>query len=83
MRENEGEPQAPFRGRGLGVGTNIGGISRQLKALAQKKPPAFVPEALKAAATYSPTWCRSTIGASELNFSVRDGKRWILTAITA
>ena len=36
-----------------------------------------------AAATYSPTWCSSTIGASELNFSVRYGKRWILTAITA
>ena len=35
------------------------------------------------AATYSPTWCSSTIGASELNFSVRNGKRWILTAITA
>ena len=26
---------------------------------------------------------RSTIGASELNFSVRKGKRWSLTAITA
>ena len=25
---------------------------------------------------------RSTIGVSELNFSVRNGKRWILTAIT-
>ena len=25
---------------------------------------------------------RSTIGASELNFSVRNGKRWDLTAIT-
>ena len=37
----------------------------------------------KAAAAYSPTWCSSTIGASELNFSVRDGKRWTLTAITA
>ena len=36
----------------------------------------------KAAAAYSPTWCSSTIGASELNFSVRYGKRWILTAIT-
>ena len=36
----------------------------------------------KAAATYSPTWWGSTIGASELNFSVRNGKRWILTAIT-
>ena len=38
---------------------------------------------LKAAATYSPTWWGSTIGASELNFSVRYGKRWILTAIAA
>ena len=38
---------------------------------------------MKSAASYSPTWCRSTIGAGELNFSVRDGKRWILTAITA
>ena len=37
----------------------------------------------KVAATYSPTWWGSTIGASELNFSVRNGKRWILTAITA
>ena len=36
----------------------------------------------KAAAAYSPTWWGSTIGASELNFSVRYGKRWILTAIT-
>ena len=37
---------------------------------------------LKLAATYSPTWYSSTIGAGELNFSVRDGKRWILTAVT-
>ena len=37
----------------------------------------------KAAAAYSPTWWGSTIGASELNFSVRYGKRWVLTAITA
>ena len=36
----------------------------------------------RTAATYSPTWWGSTIGASELNFSVRNGKRWILTAIT-
>ena len=39
------------------------------------------PSKLKAAATYSPTWWGSTIGASELNFSVRYGKRWVLTAI--
>ncbi len=37
---------------------------------------------LKLAATYSPTWCSSTIGVGELNFSVRNGKRWILTALT-
>ena len=37
----------------------------------------------KVAVTYSPTWWGSTIGDGELNFSVRNGKRWILTAITA
>ena len=36
----------------------------------------------KTAATYSPTWWGSTIGDGELNFSVRNGKRWFLTAIT-
>ena len=34
----------------------------------------------KGAATYSPT-ISSTIGASGLNFSVRDGKRWDPAAI--
>ena len=48
-----------------------------------KKGPGQMTRAFrKAAATYSPTWWGSTIGASELNFSVRDGKRWILTAVT-
>ena len=28
------------------------------------------------AATYSPTWCGSTIGANGLNFPVRNGKGW-------
>ena len=37
----------------------------------------------KAAAAYSPTWWGSTIGAGAFNFSVRDGKRWFHTAITA
>ena len=37
----------------------------------------------KAAAAYSPTWWGSTIGAGEFNFSVRNGKRWFITAITA
>ena len=36
----------------------------------------------KTAATYSPT-SRSTIGASGLNFSVRDGKRWDTGAMAA
>ena len=36
----------------------------------------------KEAATYSPTFYRSTIGATGLNFSVRDGKRWDPGAIT-
>ena len=33
------------------------------------------------AATYSPTWYSSTIGANGFNFSVRDGKRWSPVAI--
>ena len=35
----------------------------------------------KAAATYSPTAQRSTIGVRGLNFSVRNGKRWIPAAV--
>ena len=35
----------------------------------------------KVAMTYSPTNICSTIGAVGLNFSVRDGKRWIPNAI--
>ena len=51
----------------------------------QKSPASFdVGDSYKkVAATYSPTWWGSTIGDGELNFSVRNGKRWILTAITA
>ena len=37
----------------------------------------------KTAATYSPTLHCSTIGASGLNCSVRNGKRWDTAAITA
>ena len=36
----------------------------------------------KKAASYSPALHCSTIGASGLNFSVRNGKRWNPTAIT-
>ena len=51
----------------------------------ERSPKTVVSELLvkKVAATYSPTWWGSTIGDGELNFSVRNGKRWILTAITA
>ena len=41
-----------------------------------------VTDSLRTAATYSPNWWVSTIGADELNGSVRDGKRWILIALT-
>ena len=37
----------------------------------------------RTAATYSPTWWGSTIGAIGLNFSVRNGKRWDPDAVTA
>ena len=51
----------------------------------QKKSPTVVRQSgtRRTAATYSPNWWVSTIGDGELNFSVRNGKRWILTAITA
>ena len=35
----------------------------------------------RTAAAYSPTWWGSTIGDGGLNFSVRNGKRWIPAAI--
>ena len=38
-------------------------------------------DSVKVAMTYSPTNLCSTIGAVGLNFSVRDGKRWIPNAI--
>ena len=46
-----------------------------------KEPRRFLFEALKMAATYSPTM-RSTIGVAELNDPVRNGKGWDLSAIT-
>ena len=49
----------------------------------QKGPGVFRRQGLRrTAATYSPNWWVSTIGVGELNFSVRNGKRWFLTAIT-
>ena len=46
-----------------------------------KEPQGLLLEALKMAATYSPTM-RSTIGVAELNDPVRNGKGWDLSAIT-
>ena len=46
-----------------------------------KEPRRLLFEALKMAATYSPT-IRSTIGVAELNDPVRNGKGWDLSAIT-
>ena len=39
------------------------------------------PGSRNTAASYSPNWWVSTIGAGGLNFSVRNGKRWIPAAI--
>ena len=58
-------------------------VYKRLIISIQKKSTRILPDALsKLAATYSPTWYSSTIGANGLNFSVRDGKRWIPVAIT-
>ena len=54
----------------------LGALNEDSRALSR-------PAIRKTAATYSPTWWGSTISAGELNFSVRNGKRWFLTAITA
>ena len=73
--------------RGAGTVLPLTGGPRGLGPLAadaKKRVPVDVCQSglRKAVAAYSPTWWGSTIGASELNFSVRYGKRWILTAIT-
>ena len=50
----------------------------------QRSPESFLTQGLleKVAASYSPALHCSTIGAGGLNFSVRNGKRWDLAAIT-
>ena len=57
--------------------------SRPIPNKQQKEADSFLNQPLRrTAATYSPNWWVSTIGADELNFSVRDGKRWDLIALT-
>ena len=68
--------------RGFGGCAPVGKGAARLPPTIKKPRVSLDTRGSKVAATYSPTWCSSTIGASELNFSVRNGKRWILTAIT-
>ena len=73
----------PPRGRRGARGVDVAGgfcvcAGANEEARASFRRPGF----RKTAATYSPNWWVSTIGDGELNFSVRNGKRWILTAIT-
>ena len=44
--------------------------------MAQKNPDSNMNRGSRKAATYSPTWCGSTIGADGLNYPVRYGKGW-------
>ena len=64
-------------------GVNVADVPVRAKREQKKSPVAArQPGTLRTAATYSPNWWVSTIGAGELNCSVRNGKRWNLTAIT-
>ena len=61
--------------------THSGGVPGGVRGRAQKKVRPF-DLTLKRRLPTLPRDNRSTIGVSELNFSVRNGKRWNLTAIT-
>ena len=78
--------QAPSgAARSAGGRTAVADGLRSLWSGAEKKSPRLSSDnrgLRRTAATYSPNWRVSTIGDGELNFSVRNGKRWILTAIT-
>ena len=74
------------RGAGRGQPRSGGGYMSPpfLRPEGEEKSPELhrSPGIRRTAATYSPNWWVSTIGAGELNGSVRNGKRWILTAVT-
>ena len=73
----------PPRGRREARGVNVAVVPFERSENKKKSPVvARQPGTQRTAATYSPNWWVSTIGDGELNFSVRNGKRWILTAIT-
>ena len=79
-RRNEVQPQCPHRGQPSAC--EAGGIAAVFKRKGSGLQRSPEPR-LKTAATYSPTWWGSTIGADGLNVSVRNGKRWIPAAIAA
>ena len=71
-------------GQGLEAGLKHNEWGQKAESVQKKGPGVTILSDLqKTAATYSPTWWGSTIGDGELNFSVRNGKRWFLTARTA
>ena len=72
-----GDERGAFGGRQGGFRGTTGGLKK--RALQSCDHRALT---VKKAATYSPTLHCSTIGASGLNFSVRNGKRWDPAAIT-
>ena len=75
--------QAPSGAAAKQRGVNVAGVPFERSENKKKSPVvARQPGTQRTAATYSPNWWVSTIGDGELNFSVRNGKRWILTAIT-
>ena len=85
--ESEGMPLSPPPGAQGGGLTDNGSCLRGTPHALDKKeevPDRFYPvrDFRITAATYSPNWWVNTIGADELNGSVRDGKRWILIALT-
>ena len=75
--------QAPSGAAAKQRGVNVAVVPFERSENKKKSPVvARQPGTQRTAATYSPNWWVSTIGDGELNFSVRNGKRWILTAIT-
>ena len=83
--QGDEEGVSPPRGQreARGVGPAGAGVLRCLSGAKTKDPrnSIGVRGSRRTAATYSPNWWVSTIGDGELNFSVRNGKRWFLTAI--
>ena len=76
------KPPTASAGEPLPEGGGWGGvIGRQLPFYEKGSGVKRLSSLQRTAATYSPNWWVSTIGDGEFNFSVRNGKRWDLTAI--